>query len=345
MQQVTSYVLACWHRKSFFAYLLLPFSWLFQLLSYLRRCYYRRIQKARFKAAVIIVGNISVGGTGKTPLVGWLAEFLLNQGFKPGIVMHGYGTKERKLIEVTAASDVKEVGDEALLLAKKSGCPMVAGRNRPQAVNSLLSAFPDVDIVICDDGLQHYALDRDIEIAVIDGQRRLGNGFCLPAGPLRESPKRLKEVDFVVTNGKALKGEWQMTTALSLTIHQVVNPQNNGSLEDFVGKTVHAVAGIGHPERFFSMLRSKGINIIEHRFEDHHAFNVEDLDFSDSLPILMTEKDAVKCQRFAPLKAWFVPLVVNISEEFSNILLRRIHSGQKIARYSSLPHLQATSSL
>lgn len=343
MEGLHSHVLAFWHRKNLFTYVLVPFSWLFQLLCKVRRWYYLHRQQ-NFRVPIIIVGNISLGGTGKTPLVGWLANYLLSQGLRPGIVMRGYGG-QGKSIEVNPLSDVKVVGDEALLLARNCGCPVVVGRNRPEAVEILLNHFPQVDIVISDDGLQHYALARDLEIAVIDGRRRFGNGYCLPAGPLRESSRRLKEIDFVVTNGKACNNEWEMTTKLSANAYQVAQPQQVCSLDDFSGKTVHAVAGIGHPERFFLMLQAKGIHVIKHSFEDHYFFKESDLCFSDNLPILMTEKDAVKCLSFAPLQAWFVPLEVNMPEAFSNLLLRRINSGQKIAGHSSLPHLQATSSL
>lgn len=344
MAQFASHVLSFWHRKSIFTYVLLPFSWLFQLICIVRRWYYSRNRQQDFQVPIIIVGNISLGGTGKTPLVGWLVHFLQNQGFNPGIVMRGYGG-QGKLIAVNSLSDAKVVGDEALLLVRKCNCPIVIGRDRTQAVKTLLAQSPQVDLVICDDGLQHYALERDLEIAVIDGKRRFGNGYCLPAGPLRESPQRLKQVDFVVTNGEPHKDEWEMTTALSSKAYRVSQSEHGRSLDDFRGQTVHAVAGIGNPERFFLMLQAKGINIIKHCFDDHHFFSGSDLRFQDNLPILMTEKDAVKCSSFAPSEAWFIPLEVHMPEAFSILLLRRINSGQKIAGHSGLPHLQATSSL
>jgi tetraacyldisaccharide 4'-kinase len=291
------------------------------------------------------VGNISLGGTGKTPLVGWIANKLIEAGYHPGIVMHGYGAQSAHIRSVTQQSLPEEVGDEALVLARSCHCPIVAGRNRNQAVHHLLSLHKEVNMVICDDGLQHYALARDIEIAVIDGMRRFGNGFCLPAGPLRESPSRLQEVDFVVSHLAAKENEWEMRTTLSQTVHQVCAPAAVNSLSLFSAQTVHALAGIGNPERFFSMLEQQGIKIIRHIFDDHYSFQAKDLQFQDGLPLLMTEKDAVKCRLIAPSNAWFVPLEVNLPEEFFNALLRRIESGQKITRHSRLSDLQATPTL
>jgi len=287
---------------------------------------------------VIIVGNLSVGGTGKTPLVAWLALSLQKQGKKPGIVMRGYRSHlpSRQVMQVTQESDPLYVGDEPFLLAKKTRCPVVIGKNRSQAVRYLLIHSPEVDLVLCDDGLQHYALARDVEIAVVDGERQLGNGACLPAGPLRENLKRLERVDFIVMNGEGSlfshsKPLWMMKKAFS----PMVCPVNAGGtpqrLSLFEGKTVHVVAGIGHPERFFSMLREKNIHIIPHIFRDHHYFQQSDLTFNDTLPILMTEKDAVKCQALSLSNAWMLPLEVSLPETFIHHLLKRINHGQKIA--------------
>lgn len=334
-------VLAMWMHRGIPSYILLPFSWLFQLLSIGRYCWYRYIKgQAHFCVPIIIIGNLSLGGTGKTPLVAWVANALSRLGYSPGIAMRGYGSflKSDEVLKVKASSLAAIVGDEPLLLARKVGVPVVIGRNRPQAISYLLTHFPKVDVIICDDGLQHYALSRDIEIAVIDGHRRLGNGFCLPAGPLRESPRRLKKVDFVVTNGQPKKDEWEMSTSLGQTIY-AVKLNHSQPLNNFVGKTVRAVAGIGHPDRFFNMLRSKGINIIEHRFPDHYPYCEKDLQFGDNIPILMTEKDAVKCQQFAPQHAWCVPLDVVLSQKFTERLIQRIESGQKTVRHTGLSDL------
>lgn len=341
-------VLQFWYRKSRFAKLLAPLSWLFQGGVKLRYSFYRYVARQQaFSVPIIVVGNITVGGTGKTPLVSWLAEVLQQQGLTPGIVMRGYGAalQGKALKVVTPKCSARTVGDEALLLRQKTGCPLVIGKNRPAAVEHLLATFPEIDIIISDDGLQHYALARDIEIAVIDGQRRLGNGYCLPIGPLRESEQRLQTVDFVVANGNAFPGEWVMGTQLSNTCYAVNDANLQLSLEHLQGKTVHAVAGIGNPERFFAALRAKGVQVIAHPFPDHYDFQKTDLLFNDQLPIVMTEKDAVKCRHFALSDIWCIPLEVKLQDEFREKLLRKIYSGQKIAGHFSLPALQATTDL
>jgi tetraacyldisaccharide 4'-kinase len=338
-----SQLLNFWYSNSVFAYLLLPLSWLYQLITYIRYQYLLLKGPARFHIPVIIVGNISLGGTGKTPLVGWLANELKARGYHPGIIMHGYASslKGSQVMTVKPSSCASQVGDEALLLAKKYPFPMVAGRLRVNAIDHLIQQNPQVDIIICDDGLQHYKLARDIEIAVIDGQRRMGNGFCLPAGPLRESPKRLKTVDFVVATGEGLQNEWPMSRHLAKNVQHVTLAQTR-SLDDFIGQTVHAIAGIGDPNRFFKMLQDKGINVIKHPFDDHYQYTQASLHFADDYPILMTEKDAVKCQEIAPFNAWAVLLEVSLPKEFTENLLRRLKSGQKITRHPCLPDLQAT---
>ncbi len=343
--RLSSYIVAFWHRKKLLNFFLYPFSLVFQFICYLRYfCYTQLLKQERFNVPVIIVGNISVGGTGKTPLVGFLAEFLKSQGYHPGIIMHGYAShlKKDEVKTVAATSHGSEVGDEALLMARKTSCPIVAGRQRTKAVSFLLSTFPEVDIILCDDGLQHYQLARDIEIAVIDGQRRFGNGMCLPAGPLRESPRRLKKVDFIVTNGTAHPGEWPMCVSLGRQVTNVRSPSRRDELNNFIEQKIHAIAGIGHPMKFFNMCRKEGIQVIEHPFPDHHQFVSSDLQFNDNYPILMTEKDAVKCQSFAGPNCWAAHLDVSVEKEFLDNLLRRIQSGQKATGHLSLPDLQAT---
>ncbi|MBS0289442.1 MAG: tetraacyldisaccharide 4'-kinase [Proteobacteria bacterium] len=329
-QRLTAMIIAWWHRKNFLTYCLMPLSWVFQFCSRLRYCYWR-YRATRFALPVIIVGNLTVGGTGKTPLVAYIASFLQSKGFNPAIIMHGYGSGLHKMqVErVLPTSNATLVGDEALLQANKNKMPIIVGRSRVRAIHFLTKTCPEVDIVLCDDGLQHYQLDRDIEIALIDGTNRFGNGFCLPVGPLREGIGRLAKVDFIVTNGKALSGEWPMQTQLGATAFAPNNPASQLPLTCFIGKKVHAVAGIAHPMHFFNMLREVGISVIEHPFVDHHLFKATDLEFSDDLPILMTEKDAVKCQTFTQAQIWAVPLEVKMPTEFMEQLLRRIQSGQK----------------
>lgn len=337
-------VLKFWYRKSLFAYLLVPFSWIFYILTRLRYYWLVYIKKpAIFNVPVIVIGNISLGGTGKTPLVEWLVQWLIKQGYHPGIVMRGFKGKIKtdEVMSVTPESDVKMVGDESLLLATKCQCPLVIGKKRIKAVQELLTQFPQVNIIVSDDGLQHYALARDVEIAVMDGLRRLGNGFCLPAGPLREPSTRLDTVDFVVLNGKALNNEWPMAVTFEPYIFQLQNKQQKHLLSDLKGKMVHAIAGIGHPDKFFAMLRAQGIDTIEHPFPDHHQYSQKDFLFDDNFPIVMTEKDAVKCRDLVP-QAFVIPLSIHLPEKFGQLILRRIQDGQKITRDPCLPHMQAT---
>lgn len=346
-QKIASVLIAFWKQNSIFNKLFVPLAWIFQLLTLLRKKIYYLKGQAKFSVPIIIVGNISLGGTGKTPLVGWLANELVKYGFQPGIVTHGYGSKlgKKNVVIITPNSQASAVGDEALVLARMYQGPIVAGRKRINAIRLLQETYPNVDIVICDDGLQHYQLARDIEIAVVDGNSRFGNGFCLPAGPLRESVKRLKEVDFIVVNGQAMADEWPMTSTLRNKVSPVSTHQQSCGLDDFIGKTVHAVAGIGNPKRFFKMLQNHGIHVIEHAFSDHYQFKQSDLQFKDGLPILMTEKDAVKCRQFELENAWAVLLDLSLPTEFMEKLLRRIQSGQKVIRHLSLPNLQATTHL
>ena len=319
-----------WYRRAPWLLLLLPLAGLFCLLAVMRRWMFRRGLKAsrRMPVPVIIAGNITVGGSGKTPLVLWLARFLAAHGYRPGLVSRGYGgNAEHWPQRVTAQSDAALVGDEAVLLAQRSGCPMVVGPDRVAAAEQLLAEYP-VDIIISDDGMQHYRLQRDIEIAVLDGTRRLGNGYCLPAGPLREPAARLASVDFVVCNGVAEEGEWPLSLdgdeALALQADEARRP-----LAEFGATPVHAVAGIGHPQRFFDFLRDKGMEVIPHDYPDHHPFAAGELDFADDYPVLMTEKDAVKYRRYATERHWYVPVAATLPDEFGTRLLAALekHHG------------------
>jgi tetraacyldisaccharide 4'-kinase len=293
-----------WHPIT---WLLLPLSALFCLLAWLRRLAYRAgwLSSRKLDVPVIIVGNISVGGTGKTPLIVWLAQHLVERGHRPGIILRGYGSAAGKLPrEVTAASRPGQVGDEAVLIERRAGCPVVVGRDRVEAGRRLLQSH-DCDLILSDDGLQHYALQRDLEIVVIDGTRRFGNGLCLPAGPLRERAGRLRRADLVIVNGNARQGEYTMKVvadrAISLAQGEV------RSLEAFQGQAVHALAGIGHPERFFNTLKEAGLQPQCHPFPDHHPYQEEELRSFSGKTVLMTEKDGVKCEEFALPDLWFVP--------------------------------------
>jgi tetraacyldisaccharide 4'-kinase len=316
-----------WYRSSYtgLTLVLLPLSWIFSQIVALRRRLYRcgLLKTHEFATPVIVVGNITVGGTGKTPFVIWLAHFLKEQGFKPGVVSRGYGgTKNQTPRFVTPASLASEVGDEAILLWRRTSCPVVIGANRVEAVKALL-ANSDCNIVISDDGLQHYRLGRQLEIAIVDGLRRFGNQCALPAGPLREPISRLAEVDFVVTQQQTLPGEYQMSlhgdTLVSVTMGNIKKP-----IVDFNQKNVHGVAAIGDPKRFFDKLRSLGMNVIEHRFPDHYLYQKTDIDFHDDLPVVMTEKDSVKCEKLADERHWYMPVKVKMEDQFKTNLLKKL---------------------
>ncbi len=314
-----------WYSYNGIAIVLLPLSFLFRAISIVRRFCYRVGIFTVYKLAVpvIVVGNINVGGTGKTPLVIWLADFLKKEGFSPGIISRGYGGQAQTWPQqVRADSDPQVVGDEAILLARGTQCPVAVAPKRVEAGASLLQ-HEQCDIIIADDGLQHYALHRDLEIAVIDGVRRFGNGFHLPAGPLRESTKRLQSVDFVVVNGQALDNEFVM----ALEGKEVINirdRQQKRSLLDFKGKEVHAVAGIGNPDRFFSYLRLLGMEVIEHAFPDHYAYTQKDFIFDEKQIVMMTEKDAVKCTGYCHTNSWYVAVEANMEVNFSNLMRDKI---------------------
>ena len=309
-----------WYGRSRLAWLLLPLSALYCIAVLVRRWMYGVGIKTvhRVGIPVIVVGNITAGGTGKTPLMIWLAQFLKTYGYRPGLIARGYGGGAATWPQtVTPDSDPALVGDEPVLLARATGCPMVVAPDRVAAARTLLEAH-DCNVILSDDGLQHYALGRDIEIAVIDGARRFGNAHCLPAGPLREPPSRLRAVDLIVANGSPAAGEFSMHVRTDEAINLLTGERR--PLPEFRGQPVHAVAGIGHPARFFRTLQTAGLDIRAHAFPDHHAYRPQDLSFADG-PVLMTAKDAVKCRRFARPDFWSVELAVDIDQAFSARLL------------------------
>ncbi|MFA5983174.1 MAG: tetraacyldisaccharide 4'-kinase [Methylococcaceae bacterium] len=314
-----------WYKDPFIGTWLMPLGFLFSdIVRFRRFCYRIGIKKIhKLPIPVVIVGNITVGGTGKTPLVIYLAQLLITAGYKPGIITRGYGGKSDTWpVLVNPETDVLIAGDEALLLAKHTQCPVAVGPNRVLSAQLLLKQA-GCNLILSDDGLQHYALARDVEIAVIDGERRFGNGYCLPAGPLREPLNRLQDVDMVVVNG----GQTEQTEfAMQLLGNQAVNlkTREQKALTDFAVGGCHAVAGIGNPGRFFNLLSNAGITATMHSFPDHYPFEHSDIDFHDGLPVLMTEKDAVKCAGFASLQHWYVPvqaiLESNFKQQFITLL-------------------------
>ena len=318
---VQSWLNRVWYERASPPWWLLPLSLSYGAAAGARRYLYsKQLRKStRIALPVVVVGNLSVGGTGKTPLVCWLVARLQELGFKPGVVTRGYGGSSENVRLVDSAADPSIVGDESLLLARRTGVPVAIGRDRPSAAQLLVSA--GCDVVVSDDGLQHYALARDCEIVVVDGERRFGNGWLLPAGPLRESEARLRRVDAVVVNG----GRAQLEGALSMRLEAKDALSLIGgaikTLREFAGHSVHAVAGIGNPERFFNMLRGYGIEVVGHPLPDHARLRAADISFPDGRPVLMTEKDAVKCAGFAGPQHWYVPVTASFEGGESKLLL------------------------
>jgi tetraacyldisaccharide 4'-kinase len=298
-----------WYGSHPLSLLLAPLGAAFAAVAAARRRAYHSglLRSVKLPVPVIVVGNITVGGTGKTPLVIWLVETLRTMGHRPGVVSRGYGGRARTWPQrVTADSDPALVGDEPVLIARRCACPVVTAPQRVSAARTLLAEY-DCDVIVSDDGLQHYALARDLEIVVMDGARRLGNGRCLPAGPLREAPSRLQHVDIVVINGEARAGECGLRLVGERS-RALLDPSLEQPLDHWRSGTVHAVAGIGNPARFFAHLRKHGLEVVEHAFPDHHRFQSRDIAFGDGRPVLMTEKDAVKCRAFAGVAHWYVPV-------------------------------------
>ncbi len=314
-----------WYKDAFLGILLLPLAYIFSDIVRLRRfCYLKGLKQSyKLPVPVIVVGNITVGGTGKTPLVIWLAKFLKNAGYQPGIISRGYGGNSQTWpLVVDEHSHVDLVGDEPLLIAKQTKLPLVIGPSREDSAKKLLSEF-HCNVIISDDGLQHYALNRDIEIVVVDGVRRFGNGYMLPAGPLREPSGRLSTVDFVVVNGeKYADNEYAMQLVGEYAVNLKTGEQK--ALRAFKNTECQVLAGIGNPERFFTSLEKAGLTCIPHSFSDHYPFVQGDIEFSDNKPVLMTEKDAVKCTAFAGLQHWFVPVTAVPDADFGEQLLERL---------------------
>ncbi len=324
-----------WYEGGWAYRVLLPFAGIYWLLLALRRLLFRfgLIGRYRARVPVIIVGNITAGGTGKTPVTIWLARELRARGFRPGIVSRGYGgSQSSSSMRVDQASDPAVVGDEPVLIAKRTGCPVVVDANRARAAEML--ADDGVDVIIADDGLQHYRLERTYEICVIDGSRGLGNRLLIPAGPLRETVDRLAEVDQVLVNGR-LRGRAESLTAVeqnAIEFQLVANEVErlDGSLtrpiDRFSGTTVHGVAAIGNPGRFFDLLREHGMQVLEHAFQDHAPLGRQDLRFGDDFDVLMTEKDAVKLDGLTGIKYWYVPVELQMDPALSRPWLEQIES-------------------
>ena len=322
-----SKIVDAWYGKTWWCYLLAPISWLFCFVARIRRQWLSRHQYA-YPVPVIVVGNVTVGGSGKTPVVKYLARHLRDQGWNPGVVMRGYRAACHTLPHLVTDKDTAQwVGDEAKLL-HQSGVPVVIAPDRHKAVLTLLASQP-IDIVLSDDGLQHYRLYRDLEIIVVDSARGLGNHLCLPAGPLREPEKRIFEADFIVAHGKPMAGALTMVLKPVRLVNLYTGKAQVVSV--LAGKTVHAVAGIAHPQRFFETLSDLGCRAILHAFGDHHAFVKEDVVFGDEHWVVMTEKDAVKLDSSVlDERYWFLEVAPDLSpafeKQFDQILALWKHS-------------------
>jgi tetraacyldisaccharide 4'-kinase len=306
------------------AWLLWPASLGFGFFVLLRRLLYalRIFGSGHPGIPVIVVGNITVGGSGKTPLVIWIAEYLTGKGWSPGIISRGYGAQIDVPRAATVASEAAEVGDEPIVLSRRSGCPVWVGPDRLRVAAALRAAHPDVNVLVLDDGLQHYRMRRDIEIAVLDA-RGLGNGFLLPAGPLREPRFRLRTVEAVVGHAALAAKDFAMSLA-GEEVHRMTDARERRPLQAFAGQKVHAAAGIGDPNRFFLHLGRAGLKVIPHPFPDHHPFVERDLEFGDELPVLLTEKDAVKLRRVARPHWWVLPVSARLDPGFGAWLVRKL---------------------
>jgi len=351
-----------WSRITPLHLILFPVSLLFRLLVALRHALYRSgiLSSHKLPVPVIVIGNISVGGTGKTPLTLALAQQLVDRGWHPLIVSRGYGGTIQQPQQVDANSDAQQVGDEPLLMAHRNLCPVWIGKDRAAAAKAALQAHPQCDVVLCDDGLQHYRLRRDMEVAVIDGTRGFGNGFMLPAGPLREPVSRLNTVDAVVVNGQARSplpnplpqageganeslrefvfdggetstGRYAMRLSGEIFFN-LLDHDKTATAEHFHMLNNHAVVGIGHPQRYFQHLQKLGISFTPHAFPDHYPYIKSDLAFTGCDAILLTEKDAVKCAVFADARYWVLRVDAQIDPKLLDHILRKIEPhGRKTA--------------
>jgi len=317
-----------WYRVGPWHLLLLPLSWVFYLLVRLRRLLYQQgmLKTSKLPVPVVVVGNINVGGTGKTPLVIWLVEYLRQQGYCPGVISRGYGGMATQPLPVSTVTNPVLAGDEPVLIARRTGCPVWVGRNRVEAGRALLRASPDCNVLVCDDGLQHYALAREVEIVVVDGARRFGNGLMLPAGPLREPKSRLAQADAVMINGGGTSAVGLSMALEGGLFRNLSDPTRSAIASDFSGQLLHAVAGIGNPSRFFEQLAQLGLPVQPHAFPDHHPYQPEDLQFAGTQGILMTEKDAVKCAAFAQPSWWYLEVNAKVDEALGLYVMQKLRS-------------------
>ena len=310
-----------WYHPNILLWFLLPISWLYCLVVFIRRKLYQLNLKRSYdcQVPVVVIGNIVVGGSGKTPLLISLCEYLKTKGITPGVVSRGYGGDFIGVKQVTHTDSAKSVGDEPLMIYQCAGVPVVVGSDRVATVQYLIENN-SCDVVLSDDGLQHYRMKRDFEIAVVDASRRHGNGFCLPAGPLRERISRLDDVDMVVYNGADGVASNECSYQLQTIGLQQLNGDDVKLISSLSDQSVHAVAGIGDPSRFFKQLQKDGVTIIEHAYPDHHDYQQNDFNGWSEECIIMTEKDAVKCRELSLNDAWVLSVKATFSDELESKL-------------------------
>ena len=316
-----------WVKKGAFFYLILvPLSWLFACITSVRRWAYRAgvLKSYALPVPVIVVGNINVGGSGKTPVVIWLVNQLKQQGYKPAVISRGYGGSATQATSVMPASLPSIVGDEPVLIASRSACPVWVGADRVDAATALLKVHPECNVIISDDGLQHYRLKRDVEIAIVDASMPPEGLYLLPAGPLREPLSRLNTVDAIVCNGEKTIHSAHRMQLVGEQFYNLADKHLTATAADFKHKKVTAIAGIGKPERFFEHLRQLGLSFASIGFADHYVYSAQDLAHIDCDAIIMTEKDAVKCKKFARENCWVLPVQANIDAGLMPVILDKL---------------------
>ncbi len=322
-----SFVQSVWKSRNPIALLLWPVSLVYCAIASLRRIAYANgfVSVTRFSEPIIAVGNLTVGGTGKTPFTIWLANHLREHGFRPGVVSRGYGRRDiSNTLMVYSDSDPEQVGDEPVVIAKRTEIPVAVSKKRSDAVRLLLDKT-DCNIFVCDDALQHYSLAVDLSIALIDAKSRFGNGFCLPAGPLREPRSRLASVALELIKGEG-QGEAHLMRYEIARVVNVKDNENRQTVEFLIDRKITAVAGIANPNSFFDMLQNLGMELTRISFPDHHRFTGKDFDSIDhgDVTLVMTEKDAVKCREFARDNWWYVEIDTTVSKQFVAALADRI---------------------
>jgi tetraacyldisaccharide 4'-kinase len=321
-----------WRRKNALFYLVLtPLSWLFALVTSVRRFAYKEgfLKSYALPVPVVVVGNINVGGSGKTPVVMWLVAQLIKNGYRPAVISRGYGGNVKVPTPVNASSEASLVGDEPVLIKNRCDCPVWVGENRVEVATALLKAYPTCNVIISDDGLQHYRLQRDFEIAVVDAEHHEKHARLLPAGQLREPLSRLKSVDAIVCNGQKSDESFYQMQLIGERFYNLANVKTHAIAADFKRKTIKAIAGIGKPARFFEHLRQLGMTFVSVSFDDHYAFSAQDLAKIDCDVLIMTEKDAVKCKPFAQPHHWVLPVEASIDAALLPLILTKLTKAKE----------------